>query len=78
MYYSCLFTRVMDLLVFSVVFFFNILIVGFSPNSENNRKHFWGLLPNIVIRFMVIVCQGYLILNMHFINENKALLILLI
>jgi hypothetical protein len=71
MYYSCLFTILIDLLVFSLVFFFIILIVGFSPNSENNRKHFWGLLPNIVIRFMVIVCQGYLIPNIDFINKNK-------
>jgi len=72
MYYSCLFTRVMDLLVFSLVFFFIILFVVFRPNSENNRNHFWGLLPNIVICFMVIVCQGYLIPNIDFINKNKA------
>ena len=63
---------------FLFLFFYFIFNVGILPNTENNRKHFWGLLPNILMCFIVIIQSCYLILNIDFINKNKDLIIQLI
>ena len=56
---------------FLFLFFYFIFNVGILPNTENNRKHFWGLLPNILMCFIVITHSCYLIPNIDFINKNK-------